>query len=515
MFCQEEGALAVGSGPILLSLVESWYEAGLSKLTVRITNGQATDVVELRKFLEQYSHCSDSAAPLNVLNVTEYEDSDWRLLVRPFSFILYVSQNGEIEELRKLQRACIAERKQMLPAIVIRGRGIIGPLLLADGEGRWESAWRRIHASVFPDNRDPLFLDTAAAGLLSNLVVHEWQQAVKGEKEPDCKNHCFILDPVTLTGGWHSILPHPLVSGFDRASRVDDQEFSLELTDGREKEHEKEWFSAFRRLTSTVTGIFHAWGEASLIQLPLAQCLVQPVDPYPEGPAQLLPAIVCSGLTHEEARRESGLRGIEAYAARLISTQFSGLPSKLQDSIEAGAGCTGIEAAWRGLRACLAKQFNKRTEFQKPVVSLAPSAQIEDSRCRYYLKALSNKDDKPLIAPGEPLLGFPVVWVYSNSSWYGSADFSFTHALRQSLQKALNQSEGAAVSDVVWSDHDMLEMMIPASDSIGDRSLLLSALNTLKQHHKRLEVFDMKSESFLGKGPFLVYGVMIGEEEAS
>ena len=73
----------------------------------------------------------------------------------------------------------------------------------------------------------------------------------------------------------------------------------------------------FSRLTSEETGIFHTWEERNLTQLPLAQCYVQAVNPVSEGPADLLPEVVCAGFTHEEAKREAGLTGIEMYVSQM------------------------------------------------------------------------------------------------------------------------------------------------------------------------------------------------------
>lgn len=67
------------------------------------------------------------------------------------------------------------------------------------------------------------------------------------------------------------------------------------------------------------------------------------------------------------------------------------------------------------------------------VVQRIVCQQIEDVRCHYYLQALTILEGESLITVGEPLFGLPTVWVYSDSSWYGSADLSFTLALRHSL----------------------------------------------------------------------------------
>lgn len=512
MSLQEEGALAIGSGQILLSLAESWYESASSKLTVYVTNKAPTDMGKLTELHEQTRN-NENEITLNMIAAEGDEVLNWRATVRPFQFILYVSEHGELEEFRSVQQACIAERKQMLPAIAIRGMGMAGPLLHPDGDGHWESAWLRIHSSVFPQKQTPEVLSTAAAGVLSSLIVHEWHKAITGEPELEHRNQCFILDPLMLTGSWHSFLPHPLVSAYDAARPVENMELNLRIN--HEQVSPEVWFTAFNQLTSTVTGIFHAWEEADLIQLPLAQCLVQPADPLSKEPVQLLPTIVRSGLTHVEARRESGLAGLEAYVSRIIPLLFAVFPPHQQEGISIGAGCDITEAVGRGVRACLTKELGKRSLSDEPtVVQRIACPQIEDVRCLYYLQVLTTLEGESLIAVGEPLLGFPTVWVYSDSSWYGSVDLSFTLALRQSLQNALSKTERTAASPILRKNHEVQNITISNGEPLSYSSLMLSAIETLKQCDKHLEVFELNNNSLWGKGPFVAYGVVLGEEES-
>jgi len=509
MSLQAEGTLAVGSGRILLSLAESWYEYGLSNLTVYVTNKGLTDTVKLTEFCKQ-TLSSETETTLKIIAATGDEELNWRAIVRPFQFVLYVSEHGGLEEIRSVQHACIAEKKQMLPAIAIRGLGMAGPLLRPDGDGLWDSAWLRLHSSVFPDKQLEVFSSTAA-GILSNLIIHECYKAITGEHELDSRNQCYLLDPVTLTGSWHPFLSHPLVSEYDAACLVKNLEFNLSLN--HEQVSSEVWFTAFKQLTSRETGIFHAWEEADLIQLPLAQCLVQPVDLISEEPAHLLPTIIRSGLTHEEARRESGFAGLEAYVNRISPLLFAGLPPHQQEGISIGVGCDLTEAALRGIRACLTKELDKRILSEDTtVVQRIVCPQIEDVRCLYYLQALTILKGESLIAVGEPLHDLPTVWVYSDSSWYGSVDLSLTLALRQSLQKALSKTERITVAPILWKDHEVQDISISDGDPLNYSSLLLSAIETLKQCHRRLEMFELDSEALWGKGPFVAYGVVLGEE---
>ena len=120
----------------------------------------------------------------------------------------------------------------------------------------------------------------------------------------------------------------------------------------------------FSLLTSEETGIFHTWEERNLTQLPLSQCYVQAVNPVSEGPADLLPEVVCSGFTHEEAKREAGLTGIEMYVSQMIKG-FSDQKDKddvniAEGFIGIGAGETIEEAVCRGLQAYLEEELRNR-----------------------------------------------------------------------------------------------------------------------------------------------------------
>ncbi|MFD0677707.1 MULTISPECIES: hypothetical protein [unclassified Paenibacillus] len=517
MFSQSEWVLAVGCGPILLSLVKVWYESDLSRLKVFVTNTQLTDMEELTELL-QHAQPNDTGVSLDILATAEGEVVNWEAVVQPFSFILYACEPSDLEELRSLQAACRAEVKPLLSGISLRGMGIVGPLYRPDEDNCRESAWRRLHSSVFPAEGDIKDFSATATvtAMLSNLIVHEWHNVISAEEEAHCLDQCYILDPLTLEGGWHPILPHPFVSGYEPVRVVTDVELNHNLGADQEPAGTEEWFAFFSSLTSTVTGIFHVWEEGGLNQLPLAQCLVQPADPLSEGPAQLLPAIVSSSLTHEEARRESGLAGLETYMTRMTPILAAGIPSYQQErgKMHIGAGCTFAEAVGRGLTARLTEELGKRTLEHELVVTRAEYIRIEDVHCRYFLQALSTLEGEPLLAVGEPLLGFPVVWVYSDDNWYGSAGLGITLALRESLRKALMQIGQSQVSTVIWNDHKLQSGIIPSANPIGHTSWMLSAIESLKQQHKRLEVFDMRCESFLKEGPFSVLGVQLREEEA-
>ena len=123
----------------------------------------------------------------------------------------------------------------------------------------------------------------------------------------------------------------------------------------------------FSGLTSEEIGIFHSWEERNLSQLPLAQCFVQAVNPVSEGPAELLPEVICAGLTHEEAKRNAGLTGIEMYVSKWIDSFVRNQddhndPKFMEGSIGIGAGETIEEAVCRGLQAYLDEKLRNRKD---------------------------------------------------------------------------------------------------------------------------------------------------------
>ena len=88
--------LAVGSGPILNSLVSSLIESGLTKVQVLITDGVPTNRQRLKELVE---HARKKDPEVDLIEVQQKKES-WREIVKPFDSILYVSQEGELEELK-------------------------------------------------------------------------------------------------------------------------------------------------------------------------------------------------------------------------------------------------------------------------------------------------------------------------------------------------------------------------------------------------------------------------------
>jgi len=510
--------LAIGSGPFLVSLVAALLESGLPRFHVLITDSVQTN---RQRLAELAAHARKTDPEVTLVEVTPQQAgvSSWREAVQPFHSILYVSQEGDVEELRVLHTVCREEKKVLLPAMCLQQVGVAGPLVHPDSEGCWESAWRRIHYTALRKNPQLHTFSSTAGAMLANVITLELFKTVTGINGSEQQNQFFLLNLETLEGNWHSFMPHPLVTGRAAAEWV--QDLDLRLEQSADKIEPNGLFPYFSLLTSEESGIFHIWEEGDLKQLPLAQCRVQAVDPLSEGPAALLPDIVCTGLTHEEARRDAGLTGIESYVSRMVGFLVEDGMVEPQEFVGVGAGETVAEGVCRGLQKCLTEELGKRLADQKPPVFRVQLSTVEDERCQYYLQVLTTMQGAPTIGLGEAVSGFPVVWVGTSGRWYGSVGLNVTMALRMALQQALlkaqNQTthfktQALEIPTVLLEGKVPQSLAIPAWEEETQSEVLQSALQVLKRNRKRLVVLDLSLEPFLKEELAGVFGVLLREE---
>lgn len=507
---REANPIAVGSGPIFVSLVAALLESGLPRFRMLITNRAATDRQRISE-LTATARLSDSEVEVEEICPPDDGSLDWPEIVRLADTVLYVAQDDDPGELRALHAACRDAKKLLVPAIYLRQAGIAGPLVHPDSDVCFESAWRRIHRIALGDADRPTAVSTTAEAMLANVVVFEWLKTVSGTTS-ELNGQLFLLNPETLEGEWHSVLPHPLVRGLRPAEPTDP--FGLPADQGTARQEADRLLSYFYRLTSAKTGILHRWEEGDWKQLPLSQCRVQAVDPLSGGPAELLPQIVCMGMTHHEARREAGLAGIEAYVSRLAG--------ELQEYVGIGAGETVAEAILRGLRKCLFEELKSRSDSGLPSVYRITLSKVEDDFCRYCLRALETMQDAPVIGLGQEAAGFPVIWVGTNGYWYGGVGVNRTLALREALRQALMtiQNDAADIQDhilerssVKVEDALPQSLTIPGFDESEYGMMLQSVRQILQGNRKRIAVVDLSTEPFMKEELAGVFGVSLREEE--
>ncbi|MCJ8008875.1 putative thiazole-containing bacteriocin maturation protein [Lederbergia wuyishanensis] len=519
--------LAVGSGPFMVSLASALIESGLAKLNVMVTDSIPTNWQRLNE-LVQNARKTDSE--VEIKNVPFHKDagsSFWKQAVQPYDWILYVSQDGNINELRDLNLVCKEEKKAFMPAIYLDQVGLSGPFEQPDTDRYWETAWRRIHHSVLKKDRPSQSFSSTAGSILANVSVFELFKRATGIADSNESHQIYMLDLETLEGDWLYFIPHPLGTSKRETPRLV-EDFDLRLEQEKDRnESTSNLLEYFNRLTSEEIGIFHTWEERDLPQLPLAQCYVQAVNPISEGPAELLPEVVCGGLSHEEAKKEAGLTGIEMYVSQMINLPDMGYKHQKnkvgtnipEEFIGIGAGETIAEAVCRGLQVYLGEELQKRKVDQQSRVYRIKLGTVEDKRCRFYFNALTTLNGAPIIGLKEDVLGFPVVWVRSNHRWYTCSGLNTTLALRNALEQALLDAQNQVNSTVeqemgpaVILENNENKLDIPSCDEMTSRELLQSSIQVLKRNRMRLVIYDLASEPFLKQELAGVFGVKVQEE---
>ncbi|MEH7237385.1 putative thiazole-containing bacteriocin maturation protein [Bacillus sp. JJ1562] len=525
---RQSKVLAVGSGPFLVSLVSALLESGLPKFHVLITDQVSTNRKRLSEHVV-HAHQTDPEVMVNELTLQKDEMmSSWREIVQEFHFILYVSQEGDVEELRALNEICTKEKKGFLPAICLEHVGMAGPLVRPESRGCWESAWRRIHESAL-HNEQPLSNFSQIAGaMLANVIVFELFKEITRRTESEKEdNQFFLLNLDTLEGNWHTFIPHPLVTGFAEAKRI--QDLDLRNKEGEGANDVEKLFLFFNHLTSPETGILHTWEEGDLKQLPLSLCRVQAANPLSDGPAKLLPEIVCAGLTHVEARREAGLTGLEAYVSQTFNHFFKTLSHQEVDGsigeknefIGVGMGETFAESICRGLQKCLVEELSEKNVEKSHTVSRVELASLKDKNCQFYMQVLTRLNGSPIIGLGEEVSGFPVVWIGTNNRWYSGTGLTITKALENALQHAIMKAENigdfrtshaSEVSSILLEDTVPLSLEIPSCEEMPHSEILNSAIKVLERNDKQILVFELEIEPFWKEELVELYGVLLKKE---
>ncbi|CAM4291294.1 bacteriocin maturation protein [Bacillus manliponensis] len=470
---RQSNILAVGSGSIFLSLISSLLESGIKTLYMMGTNTEGTNMERLHELIQ---HGKENDPELLVYEVPFTENQN---MLQRFDCVLYVSEKENVDELRKFHCICKEQNKMFFPALCINGVGLAGPLVHEENKTCWESAWHRIHASVFPEDRKNHAPSSTAEALLANVAVFECFKKMTGITKSSETNRFFLLNLETLEGNWHSFATHPFVTESIQIQPFQDFE---ELAEKSEKSNEE--ILRLHPFISKETGVFHIWEEGDLIQLPLAQCRVQVADLLSEGPAHVLSEIICSGFTHTEARCEAGLCGIEAYVAHIIDTP---------QIIGVGVGVSKVECVYRGLQHYLDQELKRSKEICALRVCLEP---IEDKRSRFYFEALKTMCGEPLIAFGEPLHEFPVALVQVRNQWYASVGFSHSIALQRVLERALKAVQNGTEQEVApfyvfLQEDEPTSVVIPSSADVEQKDTLQSVMQTLQQQNKQLSVFDI------------------------
>ncbi|PFW56882.1 putative thiazole-containing bacteriocin maturation protein [Bacillus cereus] len=505
--------LIVGSGYMLTSLVSSLLESGLPTFHYLVTDRAETNYARIQELIERAYEVDDNVL---IQEIDTTIDRPLHEVFEPFDWILYVSQDGDIEGLRAVHTICKELGKNFIPAICLANFGLAGPVVTANHEECWESTWHRLHETTLQNENSSGSFSSITPAMLANIIVFELFKHVANDSYREKEPQFFLLNYETLEGTWHPFIKHPLAT--DESFTIDTIENLSEQLEHRYGQHTStELFRFFDSLTSKEAGIFHVWDEQDLYQLPLSQCNIQVATPLSDGPTSLLPLMTCGGLTHNEARREAGLTGIETYVAEIIHRL---IPE--HNDIGIGAGETMTEGVYRALQQHVNNKLYERHSHMLEEITTIDVAEIHDKHCRFYYDSLSTIHETPIIAMGEEILSFPVVWVGINDRWYGASNINMTLALRSALQLSLLhiQTEETPYranilpdSSIILYDADSFSLDIQREEDIPGVQSLQLALQHLSEHNFYPFVFDLAIESFLKENLDGVYGLLIAKED--
>ena len=502
--------IVVASGPLLLSFIISLLKSGLPNLSIVITDYPQTNLQRIKEILSEVRK-SEPEIEINIINPN---NNSWIEILEPYDSVLYGLKDGDLEQLRLIQAICKERNKFFFPVTILNDLAFAGPLVDIELEGCWESAFRRIHLS--PSEKNNSFSPTAGA-LLANLAVFELFKKITGIRNVNKDKIFYLLNLETLEGNWHTFLPHPLVTGQVYAKPIKDYQSLLE----NRKNEKHDLHSLFIRLTSKESGIFNIWEEEDLRQLPLSQCRIQVADPLSAGPAQLYTKFVCSGLTHEEARLEAGLFGIETYIRGFADGHILKKQLNTFTSIGIGTGETTVEGLFRALNNWLSEEFLKQEDSQVVLVSKLEVRKMGDKRCRFFFQALTTLGSELEIYQGKGFTGFPVVWIGSNGHWYGSTGLNLTMAMSKALQLTLMNAQNkesfrtpyGIVASSVKIQNKSFNISVPSFEDRTLKDIILSALLILKQNKKKVFIFDLNLEPIFKERTAGIYGLLVREEE--
>ncbi|MGD7009686.1 bacteriocin maturation protein [Metabacillus sp. 84] len=472
--------LAAGSGPFFVSLVSAILESGTAKLHLLAAGETDWDRI---KELAEGAQLQDPEVRVETAEPDEWEDA-----IKQFDAVLFVSDHNGEKELEGIIEVCRRGGKLLIPAIFKGEAGAAGSVLQPEQYGE---VWQLIRS--LPPSRGYVPSRTAYA-MLANLIAFEWMKEAAGVQNGEQK--CYLLNAETLEGSWETLVPRGQKS-------IEFKPVDIKMRIGEATERNpQEWFLFFSKLASARTGIFRKWEEGNLSQLPLALCRVQAVHPET---GDLLPEIISSGATHEEARKEAGLAGLEAYGAELFQCD--------EEVHGIGAGETAAEAVCRGIEQALEEELKRQKEEVIPVYPVQLAA--EDCRCRYYWQVLNSLNLTPVIGVGREAGGFPVIWAGTRHGWVKSTGLNVTLAARRALQRSLEliqvPQKRKPSAPPVLLEHSF-RLMIPEYD-VSWTALYRYAATILEREEIVLDVDELTGVPFLKEGAAEIFRVTLRKGE--
>ncbi|WP_137789277.1 bacteriocin maturation protein [Bacillus sp. E(2018)] len=497
---RESKIAIIGSGPLLSSLTASLLQSGLPAFTILYTSAEPSEIKKLQEriktFRKQNPESTITLLPLNENNCKED--------LAKVDYVLYANGDENKDLFSKIQNICRERSKSFLPVTLQNTQAFVGPFVLSDSAACWKTASLRLGNNGSKETKS--LSSRTASSLLANVAVFILFKKITGVQE-NSENSIYQLNVNTLEGSWHPVSPHPFINKKMKADQIDDP--LLFLKDSAKQE--LDLHSLFYQITSKQTGLFRVFEEEDLTQLPLSQCQVKVADPYGESEPEVIKA---SGRTHEDARLEAGLSGIETYVKKL----FQNSP----DAMSHGTGRSAVEGMCRALQNKLQEIFMNSNNLSQVSAEIDLSS-VQDSYSSFLIRALSILGEEIKLFLGKKVYGFPVICVQQNGKCFGSIGLDENHALQNALQGALmyrQNNEEISIKNCIKSSATISTTGLPSitlseTKEVPLTETLASALQTLKSNNCNATFYTLHAETILNENTSGLFGITLSSEVQS
>ena len=198
--------LAVGSGPFLVSLVSALIESGLPKFHFMVTDSVPTNRVRINELVHN-AHKDDSEVEVKEVPFEKGEEkSFWQEAVQPYDWILYVSQDGNVNELRDLNMVCKEEKKGISTCHMFRPSGACWSIGSSGIRGMLGVRMAPNPSICIAIRSAATNFSSTAGAILANVTVFEFFKKATGIAGSNQSNQIYLLDLETLEGDWISFI---------------------------------------------------------------------------------------------------------------------------------------------------------------------------------------------------------------------------------------------------------------------------------------------------------------------
>ncbi|MBN3555663.1 bacteriocin maturation protein [Fictibacillus nanhaiensis] len=497
---RESKIAVIGCGPLLSSLTASLLQSGLPAFTIFHTNTKQNETNNLKELMKS----ATKTEPESSFTLLPFNENSCTEDLANIEYVLYANEVENTDQLSIIQKVCRDQSKLFLPVTLQNHQAFVGPLQLTDSAACWKTASLRLGKK---DNKKTKFKSSrTASNLLANVTVFMLFKVITGVQE-NPENVIYQLNVETLEGKWHPVFPHPLVTNNIKIEAIEDPLLFIKKAPTREVD----LHSLFYQITSSDTGIFQKFEEEDLSQLPLSQCNVQVADPFGESEPEVITA---ADRTHEDARLEAGLSGIETYVKKL----FKNSP----EVMSVGIGRSAAEGMCRALQNSLQEIFTKSHNRIQVSAEVDPIS-IQDAYSTFLIQALSTLDEEIKLFLGTKIHGFPVVWVQQDRNYFGSIGLDENRALQNALQGALMYRQNKETihikncikSSATISTTGLQTITLSESKEETLTYTLTSALQTLKNTNCKATLYTLHAETILNENTSGIFGITLSSEVQS